>query len=235
MSALNRAGFDANNEEHIFVCCGDLLDRGGFPSKCLDFVNSLPDNRKILIRGNHEELAISAIRRGYFGTHDWHNGTAETIQWLSEYATDPYAAPEEDVIESFSKNPKWIKYYNSTVFYREVGNYIFTHAWIPFGGTIDYPVYESNWKEKSFHDAIWVNGMEMWHRGVRVPGKTVVCGHWRTIWGNIELHNMDPRSSVNQLCATFKDEGIICLDSSVPSSHFINVEVIEIDDDLLYI
>ena len=30
MTALTKAGFDINNEEHIFVSCGDLLDRGPF-------------------------------------------------------------------------------------------------------------------------------------------------------------------------------------------------------------
>ena len=55
MSALQSAGFEMDNEEHIFVSCGDLLDRGPDAKKCLEFVNSLPDYRKILIRGNHEE------------------------------------------------------------------------------------------------------------------------------------------------------------------------------------
>ena len=231
MSALNAAGFDINNEAHIFVCCGDLFDRGCFPRKILKFVNDLPDNRKILIRGNHEELAMDCISRGYFGQQDYWNGTAETIQLLSEYWQDPYAASEEDVIESFSKNPDWIKYYNSTVYYKEVGNYIFTHGWIPFGGTKDYPVYESNWRDKPFKEAIWVNGMDMWDKGVRVPGKTIVCGHFHAAWGNTKLHGEDPsRFGVIELNSTFIDEGIIALDSMVPDSHFLNVEVIEMED-----
>ena len=231
MTALNTAGFDINNEEHIFVCCGDLFDRGNFPRKVLQFVNNLPDNRKILIRGNHEVLARDCIHRHYFGTHDMWNGTMETIQWLSEYWQDPYAAPEEDVIESFSKNPEWIKYYNSTVEYAELGDYIFTHGWIPFGGTRDYPIYEANWRDKSFNDAMWVNGMDMWNKGVRVPGKTVVCGHWHAAWGNEKLHKQS-YTEVGTLAINlpFKDEGIIALDSRVPHSKFLNVEVIEIDD-----
>lgn len=231
MIALDKAGFDVNNERHIFVCCGDLLDRGIFPRKCIQFVNNLPDNRKILIRGNHEELTMDCVHRGYFGMHDFWNGTAETIQSLSEYWQDPYAAAEEDIIESFSKNLEWLKYYNSLVDYAEIGDYIFTHGWIPFGGTREYPVYEANWKEKSFKDAMWVNGMEMWDKGVRVPGKTVVCGHWHAAWGNEKLHKKDPSEiGYLEINLPFKDKGIIALDSRVPQSKFLNVEVIEIND-----
>ena len=232
MIALNRAGFDINNEEHIFVCCGDLLDRGSFPTKCIKFVNSLPENRKILIRGNHELLAEAIIHRGYFGWHDWHNGTAETVQWLSEYAVDPYAVSEAELIESFSGNPEWIKYFNSTVDYKEVSNYIFTHGWIPYGGTIDYPIYESDWREKSFESSAWVNGMDMWNKGVKVPGKTIVCGHFHAAWGHQMLHGMDPsKCGMIEFNSTFKDDGIIALDSRVPATHFLNVEVIEVEDD----
>ena len=234
MSALSRAGFDINNEKHIFVSCGDLFDRGTFPTKVLNFVNNLPDNRKILIRGNHELLAEAIIHRGYFGTHDWWNGTAETVQFLSDYATDPYCVSEDEIIESFSKNPEWIKYFNSTVYYKEVGDYIFTHAWIPYGGTRDYPVYEDNWREKSFESCIWDNGMEMWNKGVKVPNKTVVCGHFHAAWGHQMLHNIDPQKSTNlEFNSPFKDKGIICLDSRVPASRFLNVEVIEVEDDLI--
>ena len=236
MIALYRAGFDINNEKHIFVCDGDLVDRGLYPLQCIQFVNNLPDTRKILIRGNHEILAMEVVRRGYFADYDWHNGTAYTIQQLSEYAENPYSVPEHEVIESFARNPGWIKYYNSTVLYKEIGDYIFTHAWIPYGGTEDYPVYESNWKEKSFDNCIWKNGMCLWYRGVRVPNKTIVCGHWNSSWGNEYLHGVDPHTADPKiLYGTFKDKGIIALDSMVPRSGFINVEVIEIEDDIMYI
>ena len=82
MSALEQSGFDMDNQDHIFVSLGDLLDRGPDAVKCLEFVNSLPKERKILIKGNHEELLENAIARGYFLTHDIHNGTDRTIYQL---------------------------------------------------------------------------------------------------------------------------------------------------------
>ena len=75
IKALNERGFDGENQDHIFVSLGDLLDRGPDPIKCLEFVNNLPKNRKILIRGNHEDLMEEALERGEFWAHDIHNGT----------------------------------------------------------------------------------------------------------------------------------------------------------------
>ena len=51
IEAINKEGFDIENPDHIFVSLGDLLDRGQEAEKCLDFVNSLPKDRKILIIG----------------------------------------------------------------------------------------------------------------------------------------------------------------------------------------
>ena len=61
--SLKEAGFDENNPEHFFVSLGDLLDRGKQPRECLQFVNSL--ERKILIRGNHEDLMEEMIAFHY--------------------------------------------------------------------------------------------------------------------------------------------------------------------------
>ena len=48
LSALDSNKFDINNNDHIIVHCGDLLDRGNKPLESLQFMNSMPDNRKIL-------------------------------------------------------------------------------------------------------------------------------------------------------------------------------------------
>ena len=74
IKVLNEKGFDKNNPEHWFVSCGDLLDRGPESQQCLKFVNSL--ERKILIRGNHEDLMEEAINRGVFYSQDMSNGTS---------------------------------------------------------------------------------------------------------------------------------------------------------------
>lgn len=233
MSALQSAGFEMDNEEHIFVSCGDLLDRGPDAKKCLEFVNSLPDYRKILIRGNHEELADDMIRTGFFQATDYLNCTADTAQQLSEYAGNPYAVSEEEIIDSFSNNAEWQKYFQSTVYYKEIGNYIFTHGWIPCRPYYSSYEYDPEWRDHSFFQATWYNGMHMWNIGIREPGKTIVCGHWNTSWGHVNLHHLEPKClTKHELFSTFKDDGIICLDSTVAYSRFLNVEVVEVSSDV---
>ena len=41
MAALNKNGFDINNEDNHIVICGDLFDRGPDARKVLDFAKNL--------------------------------------------------------------------------------------------------------------------------------------------------------------------------------------------------
>ena len=53
--AIDKAGFDPKDENHTLVICGDLFDRGRQPIELIRYLNhEVP--RKILIRGNHEDL-----------------------------------------------------------------------------------------------------------------------------------------------------------------------------------
>ena len=73
--------------------------------------------------------------------------------------------------------------------------------------------------------------MKLWQEGIREPNKTIVCGHFRADWGHINIHKVDPNTSyLRDLFSPFKDEGIICLDSHVPNTRFLNVEVLEVED-----
>ena len=83
VKALNEAGFDRDNPEHIFVSLGDLLDRSTQPQECLDFVNSLNPDRCILIRGNHEDLMDECIYMRPANKNDKENGTIETAKILT--------------------------------------------------------------------------------------------------------------------------------------------------------
>ena len=74
--ALDNAGFDPQNPQHLLVSCGDAMDRGHQPREVIEFLNGLPN--KVLICGNHEILMEDAIRRKCFLAHDYHNGTANT-------------------------------------------------------------------------------------------------------------------------------------------------------------
>ena len=80
ISALNEAGFDINNKEHILVVNGDLFDRGEDTLQVLEFIKSIPREQRILIRGNHEYLLRDLLSRKDFPHwHDISNRTLKTV------------------------------------------------------------------------------------------------------------------------------------------------------------
>ena len=245
--ALEAKGFEYNNPEHIIISLGDLLDRGHENIRCLEFVNNLPDNRKILIRGNHEDLIEDVFKRGYFESHDYHNRTNETIEQILNKKIENINDMQEAIFKC-SKNRTLNKYLNSCVDYYELGDNIFVHGWIPvdYDHTYRIPVFNENWREGYWRDARWLNGMRMWSNNIKIPNKTIWCGHWHTSWGHANLHDdgvefldkyetyyIDPITGKQEPHANFtpfKDEGIVAMDSCCAYSHFINCEVVEIEN-----
>ena len=160
MKALDEKGFDIENEDHIIVVLGDLLDRGPGVVKCLEFVNGLKPERKILIRGNHEDLMEEAMLRGYFKQHDLHNRTHRSCYQIvdniihnvleDDNARKKFMAyygieynpgdiiepceewmPEDEILKITEGSVLWEDYIQWCVDYAEVGNNIFVHGWIP--------------------------------------------------------------------------------------------------------
>ena len=80
ITALDEAGFDINNKEHILIVNGDLFDRGEDTLQVLEFIKSIPKEQRILIRGNHEYLLRDLINRKDFPQwHDVSNRTLKTV------------------------------------------------------------------------------------------------------------------------------------------------------------
>ena len=231
MYALVKSGFDKDNKNHIFVSLGDLLDRGPDAVKCLEFVNSLPAERKILIKGNHERLMQQAIYRGYFMQHDYHNGTVDTAVQLT-------SSNNSNIFELMFVNSLWNTYYDSLIDYYENDKYVFVHGWIPcelqyegknlFGDAISYYEEFEDWRFGKWDDACWLNGMDCWAEGVRVEGKTILCGHFHSSWGHHFLHHegvampKDIDDILNWNVKPFIDDGIICLDACTVISGVVN-------------
>ena len=56
-------GFFEDKEPHKLIICGDLFDRGQEALKLQDFILDLiSEDKVILIRGNHEDLAIKLLK-----------------------------------------------------------------------------------------------------------------------------------------------------------------------------
>ena len=241
IASLNKEGFDKNNPQHVFISCGDLLDRGPMPIECLEYVLSLP--RRILIRGNHEDLLQQAIERHYFCPHDFHNMTVDTAYKLAKEKLDSNSGFFSDydlniqnvVLEKLVTNDLWNSYYNQTIDYAETNKYVFTHGWVP----VDC----EDWRKGDWESARWINGMEYNSEGLNPTEKTIICGHFHTSWGHCHLHGKGPefdedveifenlfgKSNIEHAhFEPFKDKGIIAIDACTAYSEKVNCLVLTI-------
>lgn len=253
--ALNEAGFDINNPEHIFVSLGDLFDRGNESREMLDFVLSLPQERKILIMGNHERLMFEMVHRHWAGIYDHHNGTTKT-------ACDLTGEKDENIaIQMMWTNSAWWEYYWNCEMYAEIGNCIFVHGWIPYqtnfvqkyddDGMLQgmYVKFDKDydWRnapKSEWFDATWYNGMKEWNSYGGVEGKTIFCGHWHTSYGHAILHNdgvefIDDyiRDHPDEDCdgiyenfEPFIDKGIVAMDGCTAYSGIVNCIALNEDE-----
>jgi len=225
IAALEREKFDINNPEHIFVSLGDLLDRGPKPVECVRFVNSLPAERKILIRGNHDDLLVEALTRGEFYVHDIRNRTHETIR---AFTTEPY--DEWMMCQEAKNNIELQQYLNSLIDYYEDDKNVFVHGWIPCektsGDSLWLPI--ENWRNANWSQARWINGMRAWHDGVRVQGKTIWCGHWHASYGHSIIEGLCHEFGDDAMFTPFEADGIVAMDACTVYSGYVNCKTISV-------
>ena len=225
--ALDNNGWDINNPDHILVCLGDLLDRGNEPMECLKFVNSIPRDRKILIRGNHEDLLEECLDRGEFYYHDLHNGTVKTVMNLCGLNESDYFNKEyHQCFQQAKDNEQLRLYLNSLQNYAEIGDYVFVHGWIP---SRKYAK-NKNWRLGDWSEARWFNGMEKWKQGAILKDKTIVCGHYHTSWGHSVLEKKCSEFDDDADFSPFIQKGIIALDACTAYSGLLNCFVLELED-----
>lgn len=239
ITALKLKGFDDKNPNHILVVCGDLFDRGPDANKVFDFVKLLNGlDRLIYVYGNHEELLFNCVdeilKYGRVSHHHISNGTFDTIiQFTGMNKYDVYG-------NMFDRREFVRKIYplldfiiDNTCDVAEIDDHIFVHGWIPcdpVSGKVP-----DNWdtKDADWDAARWYNGMSAWSKGAKLPGKTIVCGHWHASWGHSHLHldrkefPQKNREDWQKSFEIFKDEGIVAIDACTAYSGFCNCYVIE--------
>lgn len=231
--AVDEAGFDPKDENHTLVICGDLFDRGRQPIELIRYLNcEVP--RKILIRGNHEDLFEDMCRRGEPWMHDYSNGTCQTVFDLTG-VNEPISFERRASIALAKITPLL----NQMVDYYETEHYIFVHGWIPCWdrGASKYVmenafIYNNEWRGLSTRDwkqARWRNGIDCAKHGIIEPNKTIICGHWHCSYGHW-LDSPDKYSSSIGEDSNFEPyyaDGIIAIDACTAYSGKVNCIVID--------
>lgn len=246
MQSLHKAGYRKNNPDHILIVCGDIFDRGPDSVKVYKFLKSIPKDRRILIRGNHEYLLRDIVERNKktdteeyddLQDYDYHNGTVDTLKQFIDYY---YPGTFDNLMhpaQTFGHLPildwifgdEWVNYY-------ELDNYIFVHSWIPVDTHCNWPLYsimnysgftfDYNWKQASdfeWEEASWGCPWLMYHHKLYPEDKIIVCGHWHTSDFRTALDKQG-QSDDNSL---YKGDHIIGLDACTVLTGYCNVLVID--------
>ena len=221
-SALDKAGFESTNTEHMLICCGDCFDRGSENRAVLEYLSALP--RKILIKGNHEDILERIIEHRYLTEVDIRNGTDITIEeFFGSESIDRHGRID------FSQNPKQLEILNNFIAsmydFFETDKYIFTHGWLPLIKDEDTILLHPD-KEHAPHglwqDARFTEWFTAYGYGLTVKGKTIVCGHR----ASYNAFRIDQNRKSDDY-SIYYAPGIVALDSATIRTKNINVYVTE--------
>lgn len=228
--ALDKAGFDPNNPEHIAVCLGDTTDRGTQPQEVIDYLTSLP--RKVLVKGNHESLIMRCIGQGYPERHDWHNGTAQTIIDLAPQAVNFYDACSI----AYEKMQPFI---DSMVNYYETKHYIFVHSFVPLKNCDGLPIYytknrkfefDPDWRyahASAWEEARWGNPLELAMKNLNQTDKCIICGHWHCSAGWAMEKGLSEFGYDACFEPYYYEDKLIMIDACIAHSKKVNILVLE--------
>ena len=248
INELIKQGFDKTNKNHYLIICGDLFDRGDESKELLEWVLDFnKTGRLIFIKGNHEQLLLDCLeelKNNYsISLHHLHNGTINTIVQLTDYPIQELLIHNYDYSIIEQKLKSLLDLIDNAKNYYELDKYIFVHGWVPYTLQDSYdptqkegefscvmvPEIKLDAEDFMWKHAAWYNGMLEWHKGIKIPNKIIVCGHWHTSFGNYNYHNIGSGEfEEDSSFEPFIDECIIALDSCVAFSNKINVLKLEI-------
>lgn len=244
---LNEAGFVP--EKDCLISCGDAMDRGPQPRQVIDYLVNLPN--KILVRGNHEILLEEALSRRFFQSHDFSNGTADTIY---DFSMNPlsFTLSQAQACGEMNDDSLFNSYRNLLVNYYETTHYIFVHSFIPLGddgGSKDEDDWDSfNWYSSDHNNAFYLPSWRkvpdyMWEDAMwgnpfllskyNETGKTIVFGHFHTSY----YHNKIAKTCHKEFSKTkelvdfspayYEKYHTIGIDACTAYSHKVNILVLE--------
>ena len=245
-SALDEAGFDENNDNHLLIVVGDIFDRGGEALMVYEYLKRLiGEGKAIVTRGNHDKFFIDFLQGSVSPFNYLHNGTNETIAdfWHRTAPFESWCALEgncdldqmnyikwvdicsKEIKEEYPELLGWLK---SLPRYYETKNYIFVH------GAIDTKV--EDWHNPHCFrygyndwDALTWDDGSFFGSKINNTDKTVVIGHFGTdhLRNKYGLKN-DDKEDFSILKRN--DGKVIAIDATTAYSKKVNVLVIESEE-----
>ncbi len=217
-AALEEAGFDSENKEHLLLVLGDLFDRGHENKLTDSFLRDIKN--KVLIRGNHEDILMETLATGRVGSLQYDNGTLSTLfEFFPTYDGSElfFSHRRADIITT----DRLIRLIESMQDYFETDNYIFTHGWLPTVGMTASADYEHE-SFAAWHRARWQRWPSLYGESEIPKGKTLVVGHTSARYGGGFDHSRRMGDT-----SIFRGDGMIAIDGSTDSTGLVNVLVAE--------
>lgn len=242
--ALEDAGFEYNNQNHILVVCGDLFDRGDDALSVYNYIKGLPKERRILIKGNHDYLFVNLFNKDKPDEADILDGTYDSMRQLAnDFSCSFEELKNKEIIKEV------VRFFNSNEFryFYEANKYIFVHSFIPLGiketcKNLDDPnidkdlYYDPDWRKfsdktlliKSAYDSSWRKFKAGYFEEEAKKGKVLICGHTHgyEFYRNIDGVKFEGK---NYDFSIYYGDHLINLDGNVEKSEKINVLVLDID------
>lgn len=240
VKSLTDNHFDFLSQEHKIIFLGDAFEKGKQPKETYLFLQKMMSNGKLIwVRGNHDMELINAIKSKKLNKTNRNTAIALAQVFSPTISTKD---SDEVICNILSQNSFdiWIK--DNSCNYFELDNYIFVHGYIP----LDKGQYNSKWKMYSSEK--WAGARkkcavrEIEKNNIRIPGKTVVCGHVGAYYGhikenypNIEFDSREfkkiaakiTRSKPFNYYCIYYGNGVISIDANAYDTGFMNCIVIE--------
>lgn len=241
IEALNEAGYDPNNDNHLLISCGDNFDRGEGSERAYEWLKGLKN--AVMLKGNHEVMLEDYLTGKNVSPFNYlHNGTDKTldaflgrtssfVSWclLEGGVKEPTYADFARFIESARKDinkdyPDLLNWLKNMPYYYETKHYIFTH------GAIDTTVEDwhypkaTRYKFRGWEALIWNDG-SFFGEDIKNTDKTVVIGHFHTRHLR-EMYNVKDNKNLDDILVR-KGKQIIAIDGCTVLSKKVNVLVVE--------
>lgn len=154
---LQKVKYDANEDQLILL--GDYVDRGPDSKGVLERVVELREQGAIVLRGNHDNMMLAAVKGEAGAKERWiRNGAIPTLQSYGS-AIGSMELPDSDDFRAH------VEFIRETGYFHETDDYIFVHAGVRPGTPVEQTdPYILMWIREEFYEA---------YSG----DKTVVFGH----------------------------------------------------------
>ena len=201
INALNEAGYNENNQNHLLIVCGDLFDRGLESVSILNYLYRLTqENKAIVIKGNHDTMFQEFLegsdpyfnwsRNGMKNTFDdfWgRTSSFESMVVFKELGNVNYDDDKEcfDAYAKRTRNhinnayPYLLDWFKSLPYFYETNNYIFVHASIDTRVDDWWHPRKEKYRYIGWEACTWDDG-SFYGESICNTKKTIVIGHFAT-------------------------------------------------------